>query len=1369
MPRTSAFKGTWEENRRPHIVLAPDAYVAIQGQTSVVTCGECFKKVDLNKYVTGISTEASVDSPPGSAIINLSIPDTDINEFFVEGHFVIIPMMELEVFAKGYYTVGGVPQYYRIFWGMVISITKNWSNGVTTYTLNCKDILHWWEKTNVILNPAFVGREGASCGYQLFGNQYAGLNPYTIIIALARESMGDFSITDGSFMSYKPEAGPEEQVIGQYAKDIMAYWQLKFGNIWNSLVLYGTSGTAYTFEGSGDVSPTRASFSIFKREAEILSENQLTENFKVQPHEIAAFKLSLDRAGDFQFFQNDTQSKLSVAMTARDQIQYEFYCDTTGDIIFKPPFYNLNVIPNKPVSWIQDFEIIDDSINDSEAEVVTHMTSSGNAFGGVFDPCITDEITVPRTGVIDWHLLKRYGWRRQDFQCEWAGNPKKLFWFLLDMMDRINAKRHNGTVTIPMRPEIRMGFPVWIPYYDSFFYVNGVSHNFTPGGQATTTLTLVAKRSKFIAPAGMGTIRRVAPKPNAGGSTVDAKDKGKKDDKPQSVGKPDRTYEVSFEGSVGQTAGLGLEEKQDPNTPLIIRDPNTGKILGYPNVVMVYRTTYSEQPLAKTSAEKGNAAGKSNSKDKKPLRYTYDIVVRETFQQLKDDRKASVMNRIRHHRYEAGMSNAGLYDYAVDVSGDFREMTLIPIKSITWGPGTDDPSKSVVGAAVGDPKAVNQKNKSKGGAPGNQAKPPPAGSDNNGLDGAKSAEEYAKQRNSNIDGQISERRAKLDGPKGKPAEGLSGQLTAKGKELTAAKTDLDKTIAKNNKGRVKANGEPIEMNAEEKQKKARVDALQAEYDAIKASINTLQGEILRLSSAKSDFRLAEKLSVSVRPVSDEFGFEVIGHNRYGRGVFIDRNQLRLKFKPAGDESEVNQINIQFSAVGGMLTTDAPANIKDASSAVSAETFERMQPEDWVTGAAMHKPNEVTLTSVNTFASSVGNAISLSPNAGAVYIEADATRRSKTLWELQPVMVNGLDPVGFPECSCTIGRFQWFSVLPKNVLQEILAPSQTKVYGSRSSPYLFTRFVYINAYTGEETMLAEAEHDRYVYPEKKKTKDAVPDAVKTVTEKRQNQKLAIYQRKDPEGNVSGEFRIVVAEDQTVEMQYDDPPPGAQIISSSGEDSAIGPTMTQSGTGVDDAAIGVTTFPDFFDRLNAYLAQKFNDAFRENQTREEQDVGSDLGFFAEESGEDSYLDPDSVLGPSGGSLFDRASNGDIDALNALQNQINWDWSSSEKALEDLNKTAGEAGDRLAALGDQFKEWAQEWSDADKAGTLTGFRGVETSGGGGKPQPQPFTPPPFKVNAPSFTDPFLEVPQTTPTEETAHTSGETPPSPPAPKSSL
>ena len=1341
MSRTSAFKGSWEENKRPYIVLAPDAYVAIQGQTSVITCGECNRKVDVNKYLTGISTEATVDSPPGSATVNLSIPDTDVNDFYVEGNFVIIPMMEVEIFAKGYYTVGGVPQYYRIFWGMVISISKSWSNGTTTFSLSCKDILHWWEKTNTIMNPAFVGSEGASCGYQLFGNQFAGMNPYTVIIALAKEAMGDFSITDGSFMSFKPEAGPEKQVVGQYAFDIMAYWQLKFGNMWNSLVLYGTSGMAYTFEGAGgDVSPMRFASSIFKHEADVLAENAATANFKVQPFEITPFKVDYTRVGDVQFFQNDTQSKLSIALTARDQCAYEFYCDTTGDIIFKPPFYNLNVIPNKPVSWINDFEIIDDNISDSEQEVVTHMTSSGNAFGGTADYGLTDEITVPRTGVMDWHLLKRYGWRRQDFQCEWAGNPKKLFWFLIDYMDRINAKRHSGTVTIPMRPEIRMGFPVWIPFYDSFYYVNGVSHSYSPGGQATTTLTLSAKRSKFVAPKNLGRIVRVPSKPDDKPSAnaqsnqknpnqAPPADKNQRADTETDKGvtrKKINTYKVTFDGEIGQTAGIGSENSQNSNDPLIIRDPNTGKILGYPNVVMVYRTTYADQSLNKTASEQGKNAV-HNKNPKAPLQYKWADCVRQVYMQLKNDNKASVASRIRLNRYESGMTNAGLYDYAEDVSGDFKEMVLIPVSSIIWGAGSDDPTKRS-GAAIGTDPSKNV-GKSKGAAPG-KAKSSPVSS----KEERDNEEELAK-RNQILQDKIDQLTKQLSGDKnqkakaGKKADtGLTGQSTAKSEELRKAKVKLQAGISAHNKDKNKPPpGSPPVLTDEDKKNKATVDTLQTELQAINDQISDVKGQITEAKRTKGDFRLAKELNVSVRPVSDEFGFEVIGHNRYGRGVFIDRGQLRLKFKTS-DETPPNELQIQFSATGNMLT-ETPS-IKNTLNIDNApEAFEKMKPEDWTTGASSHDQNEVTLTSVRTFSSAINHQIEANAQIGAVFIEADATRRSKTVWELQPTVSTGLDDVGFPQCSCQLSKFQWYSLLPKAVLQEILG---TGTKYTNMAIYVRSGFTYVDAITGKDTPNATTTENRVSL----ESTLSMGKEVVEVTNK--NKFIAIYRRVDDNGNVIDTIRKEVDSVEAAPLQIENPLPTTASMLVSTDQSA-----SQSGGAL------TTTNPDFFSQLNQYLVDRFNESYDYNRQRETQDIGGDLGVEVLQTGAEDYIDPNSVLGPSGGSLFDRASNGDADALQALRSQASWNWSASEKELANFNKAA-----------DELKHWSPPQEGSIWTGVQKSIPSSPT-----KPQVQPYTPAPVKINSKPTVG--FYSPPTVPPRVTTHSIGAyAPASPPAPK---
>jgi hypothetical protein len=1166
--------------------------------------------------VTGVSTEASVDSAPGSAIITLSIPDNDVNDFYVEGKFVVIEMMEVEIFGKGYYTIGGFPQYYRMFWGLISSINRSWSNGVTTITLSCRDILRWWELTNVNKNPAFLDASKSQAGYQLFQNKFAGLNPYTVIIALAKDAMGDFSLTTGSFTSFRPEQGPEQGVIGQYAKDIMTYWQLKFGNIWNNLVLYGTSGQAYTFTGdSGDVSPLKISEQIFAQEAANLNLNPETSLFKIQPHEVAAFKIDVPRAGDVDFFQSEIQTKLSIAFTARDQISYEFYCDTTGDIVFKPPFYNLNVIPNKPVSWIYDFEILDDSLTDSEQEVVTHVTSSGNAFGGPTDWGLNDEITTPRTGVVDWHLLKRYGWRHLPMQVEWAGNARKLFYHLLDFIDRVNAKRQSGTVTIPMRPELRMGFPVWIPRFDSFYYVAGISHNFAPGGQATSILTLTAKRSKFIAPKNIGRIE-----------FSQSKTTTYKDSKGKNFTQNENAYEISFPSDVGQTSGLtDLSQQADSGGPAILRDPKTGKQLGFPNAVMVYRTALNQEVLARVMQQQGSTKSHKPTKQDKQSAVgpyqAYNQVVRDILTSLQNDKRAETIDRLRLHRYEAGMTNAGAYDYAWDVDGVFKEFSVIPADKITW--------KAESGAETGaETKETRQK------------------------DAAAQVNSLTAQR----------------------PDAVKASLAAT-KALSTAKKDFGSYL------RAKYNGNPPKSNqydADDLSKQELVTQAQTEVAKTSQALNDLDSNIKSARAQSSSFKTLTAINVMVRPVSDEFGFEVVGHYRYGRGVFIDRGQVQLPDPNSTSDNPnvVNKLGIQFAAQGGLLTDNPTLVNLGTGSTNFADEFEKLQPDDYLTGATFKGANynsdsqlqDVNPTSQQTYDSSIDNAVTR--NGRAIFAEADATRRAQTLADLKPSSTNGLDDVGFEKCACQLGRSEWLSVLPQEFIAEILKPASATTITNDG----------LDQSTGVDSVSASQGQ-------------SVPNIPITPPEARFG---------SPDSVVEVALRGFQDPSVTADLQTD-PTPATSITLGQGNIVLDGPG-------------------GFFEVLRKYLTQRFDRDYQENMWREKYAISGGQDVVRS----DERPDDNNILSPPDDALFNRASQGDPNALKALSQGANFDFGRTNQALKDFQRESAEANAKMKS----------QLAASSSSGNQQPIFSITTSSSG--PARQSFQPPAPVLKLPAVANP-------------------------------
>jgi len=711
----SPYQGTWQQGIRPTIVTAPDALVFINGEVDILGCTQCQRRFDINKYLTSVQVDLNVDSPPGSATLNLSVPRHTIDDFYFDGVPLISPMMEVEIYAKGYFTLEGMPQYYPIFWGLTTEISDQYSGGEHTVSINCSDILKWWELCKMNINPSFTG--GQFNGLT-FGNIFHGMNPYDVIWTLAQQSFGDVVVGTGSLTSFFKENSQKKTFQASLA-DIMQYWNERFTRIRSNLMMYGTEGAAVR----GDYLYAR-----YRAWRAGLNSKNKTTDFK-QPFasavvrganggaqgsqmvfdptdsSVVAFRSQMMSAGEINFWQSEYQTKLELASSAKEAIGYEFFMDVTGDIVFKPPFYNLDVLSNKPVSWIQDIDIIDWDFSESEAEVVTQLSIQGN-FTGAADWGFGEEAT-PFTSVTDYHLLRKYGWRSQTFNSEFMSNPVFMFYMGLDLMDRYNARRHRGTVNIPLRPELRLGFPVYIAPKDQFWYIQGISHNIQFGSRAQTTLTLSARRQKFIAPQGIGSIRLT----EYSGQEIPEAPTGELKDKIPRLSVRQLRTSASFKMTIGDAALIPPVNAEDtgdissPYAPLLLRHPKTGRIVGYPNVVMAYTRPFagelfSSEQLARTQGRKKSPKDNPFTKDFSPV----------TAKNLADTEKAVatqtseeyLRNKYVGNRYSYGLSSAGVYTYAHDVSNVLDEILLISKKKLTVETlEGDDVSRAVLGKQTG--------------------------------------------------------------------------------------------------------------------------------------------------------------------------------------------------------------------------------------------------------------------------------------------------------------------------------------------------------------------------------------------------------------------------------------------------------------------------------------------------------------------------------------------------------------------------------------------------------------------------------------------------------------------------------------------
>lgn len=691
------YQGTWQQGIRPTVVTAPDALVYINGESEVIGCGHCFRKFDLNKYITSIQVDLSVDSVPGSASISLAIPRHSVDDFFFDGNPLITPMMEVEIYAKGFFLIEGMPQYYPIFWGMVTEVSDDYSGGAHTVSINCADILKWWELCKMNINPAFTQASG-QMGKSIFGNVLFGSNPYDMIWTLAQQAFGDVVVGSGSLVSLYKE-GTQKQTFNAALTDIMAYWQKRFSKIRSNLLLYGTRGNAvrgdllyqsYQKQGGGKKFKNAKAVPFASQAVRQANGGEDGSQMVFDPTSpaVTAFRTQFSQAGQVNFWSSEFQTKLEIANACKEAIGFEFFMDVTGDIVFKPPFYNLDILSNKPVSWIQDIDVIDWNLSESEAEVVTQVQIQGS-FGGNVDYGFGEEAT-PHTSVTDYHLLRKYGWRTQTINNEFSGNTLQMFYIGMDMLDRFNAKRFSGSVNIPLRPELRLGFPIYLAPKDQIWYVQGISHNIEFGGRAQTSLSLTAKRSKFVAPKGIGTIR-LSGLQKQGGGTQPVNDTFTNTDAPT-------TQQLAkggvFKADVGGAAQLpptNAPEKpgdDNPYEPLLLRHPKTGRLVGYPNVVMAYTRPFANPPQKDFNKVAGQKEPGTKRVPNPVVKKVNDQGAALVGPYTEEGHTISEEDKLRekyiNNRYSYGLNSAGVYTYLHDQSSVLKEFVIVPAKNIEF-------------------------------------------------------------------------------------------------------------------------------------------------------------------------------------------------------------------------------------------------------------------------------------------------------------------------------------------------------------------------------------------------------------------------------------------------------------------------------------------------------------------------------------------------------------------------------------------------------------------------------------------------------------------------------------------------------------
>ena len=433
----------------------------------------------------------------------------------------------------------GIPvtPYYQVFHGVVTEASHEYSGGEYTASMSCSDVLHFWQNLKISTNGAVYGPRpgGAASGVEptLQGHTFQGASPYSIIYTLYRVGFGAAGAVEYS-LAQETNVDTLSEVSGQtHYKSAALWWEKRWASNSMRLKMYGADGTLYNAwsqsylgvfsgknpeqlnklvgKGSKDLDPFgKSADKSLAKIARDLGYNPLSSQVSVavgkggnvskqDALKQQAFCLDISILGNVNLFETEYLSKLEIANAVRTITGFEFYQDVTGDLVFKPPMYNMDT-SSDAVYVIEDSDLISISQSEREPEA-TYIKGTGThaAVAGVKGVSLDGWLGMNST-YVDYRLVAQFGWRESEFESSYISDSRALFVLAMNRLDLVNVGCKSASISIPLRPELRPGYPVYVRYLDCFYYIQSMSHSFQFGGQCTTTINGVGKRAKFNAP-----------------------------------------------------------------------------------------------------------------------------------------------------------------------------------------------------------------------------------------------------------------------------------------------------------------------------------------------------------------------------------------------------------------------------------------------------------------------------------------------------------------------------------------------------------------------------------------------------------------------------------------------------------------------------------------------------------------------------------------------------------------------------------------------------------------------------------------------------------------------------------------------------
>jgi len=395
--------------------------------------------------------------------------------------------------------------YYRRFWGVAVS--KNISTGVSggkVLSVNCNSILYFLKRSKFPIgsNPIQTSkaiylqvdskkgsdkREVKEIDVKelsMGAFSQANMNIFDLILWSIMRAMSYFIMPEsqGSVTAATGDAKVSESekiVWSKTREDVQSYWAERLSQVTQSLKFYGISD---------------ATFYQTKAEKSGKAEDENPDLYKV--------KVSLDTSYLTMFnprwidvledkFKDVEQTDVyEYIKSVTSTTGMEFYQDVDGSMVIKFPFYNLNIFNYKPFT-VETLDIINIDYNESMEGINTFCEITGS-----LDSARSHDKAIWAFH-IDSNLAARFGLVGESKPIPYINTIGSAKVFAINYLTLLNLQQYSLRLQIKSRPELKIGFPIYIKHLDVIGYVTEISRSGSVGSNSDMDVTLTGLRFRL--------------------------------------------------------------------------------------------------------------------------------------------------------------------------------------------------------------------------------------------------------------------------------------------------------------------------------------------------------------------------------------------------------------------------------------------------------------------------------------------------------------------------------------------------------------------------------------------------------------------------------------------------------------------------------------------------------------------------------------------------------------------------------------------------------------------------------------------------------------------------------------------------------